>query len=257
MFFFFFFFLLIWTASLLESTNKLLLSSSLPPPPLELLGKPTESFYGIARKRGSAFKSVVVSLGRSPLVSLSLSLSSSFSPINPFSLFSLSLPFFPLSRYTISLRYFIDTFALRNGTTVENFKWKIIVSTFPLRFHYLFPPHRATLHGRETTGEFTRPCTYLCIYIRVYTHRYIYVCSFRTYESITIKIYVRFCRRYLRCIRVTRIHVPISIFYRFHRFTRSWQIVNPTPNFFNLRLDTRDRVFHALNLTLPINSSSL
>lgn len=250
MFFFFFFFLLIWTASLLESTNKLLLSSSPPPPPLELLGKPTESFYGIARKRGSAFKSVVVSLGRSPLVSLSLSLSSSFSPINPFSLFSLSLPFFPLSRYTISLRYFIDTFALRNGTTVENFKWKIIVSTFPLRFHYLFPPRRATLHGGND-GRVSHDREHIYVYIRVYTHRYIYVCSFRTYESITIKIYVRFCRRYLRCIRVTRIHVPISIFYRFHRFTPSWQIVNPTPNFFNLRLDTRDRVFHALNLTLP------
>ena len=99
--FFFFFFLLIWTASLLESTNKLLLSSSPPPPPLELLGKPTESFYGIARKRGSAFKSVVVSLGRSPLVSLSLSLSlsSSFSPINPFSLLSLTSFFSPLSIY--------------------------------------------------------------------------------------------------------------------------------------------------------------
>lgn len=174
MFFFFFFFLLIWTASLLESTNKLLLSSSPPPPPLELLGKPIESFYGIARKRGSAFKSVVVSLGRSPLVSPSLSLSSSFSPINPFSLFSLSLPFFPLSRYTISLRYFIDTFALRNGTTVENFKWKIIVSTFPLRFHYLFPPvvQRCTV---ETTGEF-HTTVYIFMYIYVYTHTDIYTC---------------------------------------------------------------------------------
>lgn len=95
--FFFFLFPLIWIASLLESTNKLLLSP--PSPPLELLGKPTESFYGIARKRGSAFKSVVVSLGRSPLdsLSLSLSLSSSFPPIKPFSLFSLA-SFFP-SRY--------------------------------------------------------------------------------------------------------------------------------------------------------------
>lgn len=125
------------------------------------------------------------------------------------------------------------------------------------RFHFSvavplsIPPPSCNVARWKRRASFTRPCTYLCIYIRVYTHRYIYVCSFRTYESITIKIYVRFCRRYLRCIRVTRIHVPISIFYRFHRFTPSWQIVNPTPNFFNLRLDTRDRVFHALNLTLP------
>lgn len=132
------------------------------------------------------------------------------------------------------------------------------------RFHFsvavplsIPPPRRATLHGGNDGRVHTTVYIFMYIYIRVYTHRYIYVCSFRTYESITIKIYVRFCRRYLRCIRVTRIHVPISIFYRFHRFTRSWQIVNPTPNFFNLRLDTRDRVFHALNLTLPINSSSL
>lgn len=89
-------------------------------------------------------------------------------------------------------------------------------------------------------------------YIYIYTH--IYVRSFRTYESITIKIYVRFCRRYLRCIRVTRIHVPISIFYRFHRFTPSI-VANRKSNakFFNLRLDTRDRVSR-VESTRPINS---
>lgn len=125
------------------------------------------------------------------------------------------------------------------------------------RFHFSvavplsIPPPPSCNVARWKRRASSHDRVHIYVYIRVYTHRYIYVCSFRTYESITIKIYVRFCRRYLRCIRVTRIHVPISIFYRFHRFTPSWQIVNPTPNFFNLRLDTRDRVFHALNLTLP------
>ena len=134
-------------------------------------------------------------------------------------------------------------------------RWKILSekSSFPLfrcgSIIYSPVVQRCTM---ETTGEFTRPCTYLYIYIYIYTH--IYVRSFRTYESITIKIYVRFCRRYLRCIRVTRIHVPISIFYRFHRFTPSI-VANRKSNakFFNLRLDTRDRVSR-VESTRPINS---
>ena len=161
---------------MLESTNKLLLSSSPPPPPLELLGKPTESFYGIARKRGSAFKSVVVSLGRSPLVSLSLSLSP------PLFLLSTRSPF-SLSHFLFSppldIPFPFDISLILSRFEMEP-RWKILSekSSFPLfrcgSIIYSPPVVQRCTGGKRRASSHDR--VHIYVYIYVYTHTDIYTC---------------------------------------------------------------------------------